>query len=143
MPPQDVNQEVPARVLVVDDDVALTKTLIRVLSSPNIQVEVANDGQAGLAQVRQYLPNVVIVDFHMPDMDGIQFIDACRAIPECADVPVLLATGEGDTASMRRRIQGKGVVLIVPKPFDLDMLITAVRGASRGHARHKHKDELE
>jgi CheY-like chemotaxis protein len=129
MQPPDIGERAFARVLVVDDDTALTQTLARVLSGPKVEVDVANDALAGLALVREHCPELVIVDLHMPEMDGVQFIDECRTIPECGDVPVLLTTGDDDIPGMRTRLEGKGVVLIVPKPFDLDMLMAAVSRA--------------
>jgi CheY-like chemotaxis protein len=122
-------------VLVIDDEPSLTTTLTRVLSSEGFVVDVANDGAQGLARARQHRPSVVIVDLHMPVMDGYAFLDAFRHVPGCADVPIILATGSRDIALARQRIEGKGVVLLMPKPFDLDTLLTAVEGAVRSHRR--------
>jgi two-component system, OmpR family, response regulator MprA len=129
MRPQHTLPAQRPHVLVVDDDAALTKTLRRVLSSESLDVEVANDGLGGLAAARQRCPALVIVDLHMPRMDGIEFIDACRTIEGCSDVPIFLATGSSDVENVRSRLEGKGSVLLIPKPFDLETLVTAARDA--------------
>ena len=139
----DTNENPFARVLVIDDDPAITQTLARVLSAPDVQVDVANDALAGLALVRQHCPQLAIVDLHMPEMDGFQFIDACRSIPECTDLPILLATGDAELRSVRQRLEGKGLAMVIPKPFDLDTLVTAVRGAIRAQARRKQRPTLD
>jgi CheY-like chemotaxis protein len=135
MHPQHTQPPARARVLVVDDDRAVTDTLAQVLASETVAVDVANDPMEGLAQARQHCPSLIIVDLHMPGMDGYAFIEACRATPECAEVPIFLATGSGDAAAVRCRIDGKGIVLLLPKPFDLDTLTAAVEGAIRSHSR--------
>jgi CheY-like chemotaxis protein len=131
MHPQLTERPARARVLVIDDDRAVTDTLAQVLASDTVAVEVANDPLEGLTQARRHCPSLIIVDLQMPGMDGYAFIEACRATPECAEVPIFLATGSGDAAAVRCRIDGKGIVLLLPKPFDLDTLTAAVQGAIR------------
>jgi DNA-binding response OmpR family regulator len=131
---QPLHAQNPARprVLIVDDDAALTKLLARVLSSENLDVDISEDGREGLTIVRERPPSLIIVDLHIRGMDGCEFIEACRAIPHCADVPIFLVSGDGDLRAIRQRVEGNDV-LIMPKPFDLEMLIAAVHRAVRDH----------
>jgi two-component system, chemotaxis family, chemotaxis protein CheY len=128
-PPQSHRGPSP-RVLVIDDDHALTSVLRKVLSDAGFDVQVANDGAEGLDKAADR-PSIVLVDLDMPVMDGLEFVDAFRRLPGCAEVPIILATGTGDVVALRRRIEGKGVVFLMPKPFDLDTLIARVSAASR------------
>ena len=123
--------DAPRRVLVVDDDPALMTTLVTILVSEGFQVDVASDGTEGLERARAQPPAVVLLDLHMPGMDGYAFLDAFRGMPACAEVPVILMTGSQDTATARRRITAGSVVLLLPKPFDLGTLLAATRGAVR------------
>jgi DNA-binding response OmpR family regulator len=144
MQPQHTEARARARVLIIDDDLALTKVLARVLSSEDFDVGVANDAEQGLRLAGEQRPALMIVDLHLPDMDGYAFIDACRAIPECAQVPIFLATGDGNARGTRQRIEDKGVVLILPKPFDLETLIAAIHGAVHSQTfSHKPARALE
>ena len=133
MQPQHTQPNAPARVLIVDDDVALTQLLAHVLAADHVAADVAEDARHGLELARNQRPAVIVVDLHLPDLDGYAFIAACRAIPGCAEVPIFLASAEGDIRGMRQRLDGMGVVLIMRKPFDLDTLIAAIRGAVRSH----------
>ena len=135
MHPQHTEPSARARVLVVDDDRSVTDTLAQVLASETVAVDVANDPMEGLAQARQRCPSLIIVDLHLPGMDGYAFIEACRATPECAEVPIFLATGSGDAVTARHHLEDKGIVLLLPKPYDLDALTAAVEGAIRSHRR--------
>ena len=87
---------------------------------------VADNGAAALARVREQIPSAVVVDLNMPVMDGFAFLDGLRETPGCAEIPVILMSGSGDMATARQHIDGKGVVLLMPKPPDIETLLTAV-----------------
>lgn len=120
------------RVLVIDDDPALLTTLARVLASEGFQVDVASDGAAGLARARERRPSAVILDLHMPVMDGYAFLRDFRTIPECPAVPVILMSGSPDLATARQRIGAPDVVQLMPKPLDLELLLATLQRMLRG-----------
>src|SRR2546421_10750994 len=116
---EDSDPPQPLRALVIDDDRQLTRILSRALTEAGLQVSEAHDGAEGLVLAHD-LPAVIIVDLHMPVMDGLAFIDAFRGTPASDRVPIILTTSVADLQLVRRRIDGKGVVLVMPKPFDLE-----------------------
>jgi two-component system response regulator MprA len=118
-----------ARVLVIDDEPALTHTLTQVLSSQGLTVDVAYDGNEGLDRASAQRPHLVIVDVHMPVMDGFAFIDAFRSLPDCASTPIILATGGPDLRTARERVGSMADVQLMAKPFDLDALLRTVSRA--------------
>ncbi len=132
--PTDPSQD-RARVLVIDDEPMLTLTLARVLGDEGFEVHVAYDGAEGLAIARTARPAVIILDLHMPILDGFGFIDAFRDGPDASDVPIILATAAQDVANAQRRVADKGVVLFVAKPFDMDTLLTAVDAVLHNRGR--------
>jgi CheY-like chemotaxis protein len=118
-------------VLIVDDDPALTATLITILASEGLRVAGATDGADGLVRARAQRPAVILLDLQLPGLDGCGFLEALRAWPAGAAVPVILLLDSQDMAATRRRITLLQAVLLIPKPFDLDLLLAAVRGAVR------------
>jgi two-component system KDP operon response regulator KdpE len=75
------------RVLVVDDDVEMTD-LLKIILEPNaFEVRAANCGSQGVEAVREFCPDVVILDLLMPDMDGWQ---VCKEIRKFSNVPILV-----------------------------------------------------
>ena len=87
------------RVLVVDDEPSLRKVVRAMLYSVGVRtVYEAHDGAAGLEAVRQNDPDVVIVDWEMPNMDGAQFVRTVRVpgIFPRPDVPILMLSGHSD-----------------------------------------------
>jgi signal transduction histidine kinase len=110
------------RVLVVEDDGEVRAMLVESLRMLGYTVTEAADGQAGLNRLQDDKPDLLMVDFAMPGMNGIDVIAAARKMRE--DLPVILATGYADVD-----ISGLAVkrCTILRKPFQLDDLARTVR----------------
>ncbi len=80
------------RILVIDDDPAVTSLLKRGLSYENFVVDVAPSGQEGLNTAREHYPDLVILDVMMPGMDGLEVLRRLRAAD--SQLPVLMLTGK-------------------------------------------------
>jgi CheY-like chemotaxis protein len=110
-------------ILVVDDDQAMRKMLETVLLDEGYSVVLARNGKEGLELVNQQRPALVLLDLMMPVMDGWQFLEAIKQIPEYQDLPVLLL-------SASRQISGAAkenpVKAYLPKPFELVKLLAYI-----------------
>jgi DNA-binding response OmpR family regulator len=87
------------KVLVVDDDQYMRKVVRTMLAAIGVKtVYEATDGIAGLDAIRQYMPDLVIVDWEMPMIDGAQFVRLVRSPGEfpVPDVPIIILSGHGD-----------------------------------------------
>ncbi len=87
------------KVLVVDDDQYMRKVVRAMLSAIGVKnVAEACDGASGLEAVRQTVPDIVIVDWEMPSLDGAQFARTVRSpgVFPVPDVPIIMLTGHGD-----------------------------------------------
>jgi DNA-binding response OmpR family regulator len=84
------------RVLVIDDDPAMTDLLGIILSSHQMEVKVVNDGQTGLNSLNNYSPNIIILDLLMPELDGWK---VCRKIKQLNNIPILVLSAV-DSPSM-------------------------------------------
>ncbi len=98
-------------VLVVDDDADSRHHVRTVLERDDWTVVEAGDGRAALACVAAALPRVVLLDLEMPVLDGFGFLEAFRAVPGCADIPVVVLTARDLTREDRRRLQGASQIL--------------------------------
>ena len=98
-------------VLVVDDDADMRRRARFVLERDGWTVMEASDGQGGLARIDQGLPDVVLLDLEMPVLDGFGFLQAFRAMPACASIPVVVLTAKDLTREDRRRLRGANEVL--------------------------------
>ncbi len=117
-------------VLVVDDDPVVADLVAFRLGRMGLQVSVESDGEAGLAAARQLRPDLVVLDWMMPRMNGLE---VCRALREDADAglaatPVLLLTAKAQEPDLERGFAA-GATDFVAKPFSTGELVSRVTAA--------------
>jgi FixJ family two-component response regulator len=113
-------------VAVVDDDESVRRAFGRLLGSFGYDVEVFSSGDALLASLAARTPDCVLLDLHMPGLDG--FETQARLAKCIAGLPVVVITGQ-DTASSRTRAFAGGARAYLQKPVDARSLFDAVRHA--------------
>src|ERR1043166_5307070 len=111
-------------VLVIDDSPTITKVVQLVLTKAGYQVQTAADGEAGLEAVRAQRPDLILLDFVMPRMNGYQFCRELVADPKLREIPVVRMSAKGDQVG-ERFVKVMGIVDYITKPFSPDA-ITAV-----------------
>jgi signal transduction histidine kinase/CheY-like chemotaxis protein len=117
------------KILVVEDDADVRRVIVECLGLIGYSVTEAANGAQGLEAMASTRPDLLVVDYAMPDMTGAEVIS--RARERWADLPVILATGYADMAAVER-LAGKPAIL--RKPFDIRTLGDAVAGALEGQA---------
>lgn len=105
-------------ILVVDDSLAMRKVIRKTLKISGLQGEIfeAANGFEGLERVGKNWVDIVFTDIHMPDMDGIEFIEKLKKIPTCAEIPVVVISTEG-RENIMEQIKKLGVAGYLIKPF--------------------------
>lgn len=104
------------RVLVVDDERALTDTTVRILESQGYPVRGVYDGEAALAEARQWRPSIVIMDVSMPGMGGIEAAARLRRLLEGARI--LLISGQAEAVDLLEQARVRGQQFeIMAKPI--------------------------
>jgi two-component system phosphate regulon response regulator PhoB len=118
------------RVLVVDDDPVIADLVAFRLTRLGLEVSVETDGQAGLAAARQLRPDLIVLDWMMPRMNGLEMCAALRADPDqaLARTPVLLLTAKAQEPDLERGFAAGATDYIV-KPFSPRELATRVTAA--------------
>ncbi len=117
-----------ARVLVVDDDPWILRMVSATLEKKSYVVDTARDGRQALERARSARPDVIITDVMMPVMDGWQFVQQLRGIPELATIPVIFLTALGKDESRLREL-GLGPDDYLAKPFRFSDLEKRVANA--------------
>jgi DNA-binding response OmpR family regulator len=118
------------RILVIDDDPAVTSVLRRGLSYEGFAVDVANSGAEGLGIARDRPPDLTILDVMMPGLDGIEVLRRLRAADE--HLPVLLLTAKDAPTDQVLGLES-GADDYVLKPFTFDVLLARVHALLRRH----------
>jgi CheY-like chemotaxis protein len=121
-------------VLVVDDELSIVETLTEILAYAGYDVASASDGREGLAALARR-PAMLLVDFMMPVMDGLQMLRALRADPATRGVPAILMSAAGlDTVRAAARLRAGEEApwdAFLLKPFDPDILLRTLDGLRR------------
>ncbi|MEM7508937.1 MAG: response regulator [Pseudomonadota bacterium] len=113
------------RILAVDDSASMLNMLSDCLRGAGHEVVEASDGREALERLRETQPDMVITDLTMPNMDGLDFIDAARSEEAGRRLPMLLLTTE--TADhMKQRAREIGATGWLTKPFDPDQVLRLV-----------------
>src|SRR5918998_4670393 len=116
----------PQRILIVDDDASIRRTLHLLLSRAGYEVIQASDGSEAVRLWREHGGDLVITDLHMPEKDGIQTI--VELLTHTPGIRIIAMSGGGQTK--RLNLLGNmsllGTILTVEKPFTLDEMISAV-----------------
>lgn len=124
-----------ARILVIEDDEAILAFLRRGLSYDGYEVETAEDGQKGLAIARGNMPDLVVLDWMLPGMDGLE---VCRRLRAAGKIPILMLTAK-DSVSDRVLGLDAGADDYLVKPFNLDELLARIRALLRRTQTPKQK----
>jgi FixJ family two-component response regulator len=137
-PPPSNNSDQPV-VLVVDDDAGMRSAIRRLLIAAKLNVELYESGAELLAQARLDRPGCLILDMHMPGMNGLEVQAALNQ--RQVELPVIFLTGMSDipiaVAAMR-----EGAADFIEKPFDNDSLIARVRRVI-DHHRERQLGDVE
>ena len=111
-------------VLVVDDDPDVRIMLETYLELEGFDVLTASNGLDALQRLRDARPSVILLDLMMPVMDGVEFRRQQQGQPLLRDIPVVCLSARHDARQTANRL---GVTDCLPKPLDLQMLISVVR----------------
>ena len=111
------------QAMVVDDSRVMRTILTRLLTGMNFTVLQASDGAEALQMLEDGArPDVALVDWNMPVMDGLTFIKRCRANPEYRDLVLMMVTTESEQSQIVRAMAA-GAHEYVVKPFTEEMIV--------------------
>lgn len=115
-----------AKILVIEDEAAIRRVLVKILSEENeaYQVEEAKDGMEGLDKIKKEDYDLVLCDIKMPKMDGIEVLEAARKVKP--ETPLVMISGHGDLETAVDTMK-LGAFDYISKPPDLNRLLNTVR----------------
>jgi len=115
-------------VAVVDDEQPIRNALSRLLRITGCKVETFVSGSAFLESLRDHTPDCVVLDLHMPEMDGFEV--ESRLAQGCFRIPIVVITGR-DAPEDRERMTGRSVAAFLQKPLDGKVLLNAINSATK------------
>ena len=131
-----------ALVLVVEDEPALVTMLRYNLERQGFRVDEASDGQEALARIAERRPDLVLLDWMLPSLSGIEVCRQIRRRPQTRDLPVIMLTARDDDQDSVRGLNS-GADDYIPKPFNLDALVARIHALLRRAGSVPSKGRLE
>jgi two-component system, OmpR family, response regulator MprA len=130
-------------VLVIDDEGSVVELIKLGLKYEGFEVEAASDGEEGIAAAQRTNPVFIILDWMLPDMDGLEVCRHLRTNPTTRDIPILMLTAKDEVGS---RVEGlnTGADDYLTKPFDFEELVARIRAILRrlNHSASAEKSQI-
>ncbi|MDR7038837.1 MULTISPECIES: response regulator [Methylobacterium] len=120
--------------LVVDDSAVIRKVARRIVETIGLRVIEAEDGAKALDHCTEAMPDAILLDWNMPNMDGYAFLRALRQAPGGTAPKVLFCTTENDVGAIARALHA-GADEYIMKPFDRDILTAKLEQVGLAEAK--------
>ena len=115
-----------ARILIADDEPKLLQAVAIRLTASGFTCEIASNGREALEKLATWVPDLVIADLLMPEVDGYALLRQLKSDPRTGALPVIILTAVPDDMLTRRAKELKGIC-ILQKPFETVELVNTVR----------------
>ena len=129
------------RILVVDDDRSIRLLLVNAFRREEYQLEEAANGSQAIEVCQRRMPDLILMDAVMPEMDGFDACKAIRETPNGADIPVLMITGLEDENSIVRAFSS-GATDYISKPINFSVMKQRVARLIKANKAEKHVKQL-
>jgi two-component system response regulator AtoC len=127
------------KILIIDDDAGLRKSLTLILDDAGYEVSQAEDGEKGLAAAKEWKPDLILCDVRMPKLDGLGFVE--RYVKEDGTALVLVMTAYG-SIDLAVEAMKRGAYDYLPKPFGADEVLLTVKKAEERESLLKEVGRL-
>jgi len=114
------------KILIIDDEEDIRKMLKIRLEQEGFTIVQASDGDIGAKTAEQEVPDMIIMDIMMPNVDGYSCLKEVRSLPKTKDIPILMLSGK-EEEKVRDLFAFQKISGYIEKPFELDDLVMKIR----------------
>ncbi len=134
---QNTNLEQKYKILIIDDDNALTEVAKNVLVKNCYQVVCASSGFEAISLLASFTPDAIVLDINMPEMSGIEVCEIIRKNDKCTHTPIMMLTGEEDIESVQQAFEA-GATDFTHKPVSWKILLQRLNNLLKS-SENRHK----
>jgi CheY-like chemotaxis protein len=114
------------KILIIEDDPALLMLYSTMIKNGGYQPLIAANANAAIDAIHQEIPQLIIEDLSLPDLNGLQLVHCIRQIPNCEDTPVIILSGSSGRIESAK-LSGEHFVAFLHKPVDQESLLEVIR----------------
>lgn len=104
-------------ILLIEDDVLISRMYQKVFDIANLRVEIANNGVEGLEKAKDLKPKFIVCDVMMPQMNGLEVLERLKADPATKDIPVVMLTNLSGTADAQQALSKGAIAYMVKSEY--------------------------
>lgn len=116
-----------AKILIIEDDLSLQKTLAEYLGSENFEVRSASDGESGLAMALSEKPDLILLDIILPKKDGHEVLQAVKADEKTKNIPVVLLTNLDGISDVEKALELGATTYLVKADYKLEEIVVKIK----------------
>ncbi|MEM9540937.1 MAG: response regulator [Cyanobacteria bacterium P01_E01_bin.42] len=135
-------QEQNITILIVEDEYSILKTTEEILRLQGYRVIVADNGESGLRLAQEKIPDLILCDIMMPQLNGYEVLQALQADRATQMIPIIFLTAKADRPDIRRGME-LGADDYLTKPFDIQELLGAVTSRLKRKNQYRHQIQEE
>jgi CheY-like chemotaxis protein len=113
------------KILVIEDEESLRESLVEILKFEGFEPLAAENGVEGIELAREHLPNLILCDIAMPELDGFAVLAALQQEPRTAHIPVIFLTAKAGKEAVQRGL-AEGASSYITKPFAFPALLETI-----------------
>ncbi len=115
------------KILIADDSVVNLTIMRDILQDAGYEVTVAQNGEMAVEQALAFIPDLILMDWQMPVMNGVEALAILKQNPETREIPVIMVTGIATTAEHLQEAFEKGAIDFIKKPFEKIEMLARVK----------------
>ena len=131
------------KVLIVEDDRYISKMYEFKLQLDGMEVQVAENGRIGVEKVKEFKPDIMLLDILMPELDGFEVLKIIKGDPETKDIPVLILSNLGQEDHIQKGMQLGAVGYIVKSQYTPAKVVEKIKSVLAGNVTAPEPKEAE
>ena len=116
----------------VEDDELIQRMYVRVFTKAGFEVKTANDGEQGILAASEFMPDLIIMDVMMPNLNGIQALEAIKGNDSTKAIPVIMLSADDDGTLMMKAMQLGANRFLVKSAFEPNQVVGIVKSVLNG-----------
>lgn len=116
-----------ARVLIIEDDPLIQRMYQKIFTFENYDVQVASNGEEGLAKAKASQPNIILLDIMMPVLNGLEVLSRLKSDPKLKSVPVMMLTNLASVKDAETALSRGAVKYIIKSDYDPKQVVDMVK----------------